>query len=371
MVFTPSLIYSSLAQTVTIEDIISWWFMPVNIGLTFLVGGVLGWIAVKILKPKPHLEGLVIAMCSTGNMGNMLLILVPAICKENGSPFGDHIICASTGLSYSSFSMALGAFFVWTYTYQIMRSSSLKYKSLKAANVAPMVPNEDLDANAKTHLLKGNQEHVAILVPTTKSTEEDTENQTIVPQVSTSKVEKGNASFWNKIYGVLHQILDVVLEPPTLGAIVGFIFGAIPWLHNLVIGDTAPLRVIQDCSKLLGDGTIPCITLILGGNLVGLRDVKLKPLIIIAVICVRYLILPVIGIGVVKAASKLGFLPADPLFHFLLLIQFTLPPAMAIGTISQLFDVGQDECSVLILWTYLVASLALTVWSTVYMWILS
>lgn len=41
--------------------------MPVNIGLTFLIGGILGWIAVKILKPKPHLEGLIIATCSSGN----------------------------------------------------------------------------------------------------------------------------------------------------------------------------------------------------------------------------------------------------------------------------------------------------------------
>lgn len=40
--------------------------MPINIGLTFLCGGILGWIAVKLIKPKPHLEGLIMAMCSTG-----------------------------------------------------------------------------------------------------------------------------------------------------------------------------------------------------------------------------------------------------------------------------------------------------------------
>lgn len=41
------------------------------------------------------------------------------------------------------------------------------------------------------------------------------------------------------------------------------------------------------------------------------------------------------------------------------------------GTMTQLFDVAQEECSVLFLWTYLVAALALTGWSMVYMWILS
>lgn len=42
--------------------------MPVNIGLTFLFGGILGWMVVKILKPERHLEGLVIATCSAGDV---------------------------------------------------------------------------------------------------------------------------------------------------------------------------------------------------------------------------------------------------------------------------------------------------------------
>lgn len=42
-----------------------------------------------------------------GNLGNILLIIVPAICTEGGSPFGEHSVCKSKGLSYSSFSMAV------------------------------------------------------------------------------------------------------------------------------------------------------------------------------------------------------------------------------------------------------------------------
>lgn len=48
--------------------------MPVNIGLTFLFGGILGWIVVKILKPKPYLEGLVIAASSSGCFLNYPLL---------------------------------------------------------------------------------------------------------------------------------------------------------------------------------------------------------------------------------------------------------------------------------------------------------
>ncbi|KAL2506168.1 Auxin efflux carrier family protein [Abeliophyllum distichum] len=65
MVFTPSLMFANLARTVTFQDIISWWFMVVNVGITFLIGGILGWIAVKLLRPKPHIGGLIISMCAS------------------------------------------------------------------------------------------------------------------------------------------------------------------------------------------------------------------------------------------------------------------------------------------------------------------
>lgn len=370
MVFTPSLMFASLAKTVTLEDIISWWFMPVNIGFTFLIGGILGWILVKILRPKPYLEGLVIATCSSGNLGNLLLIIVPAICNEDGSPFGDSSICSSVGLSYASFSMALGGFFIWTYTFHLIRGSAAKLKALQAVVEVSKAPNNDLDASQETHLLNGqDQENVAIVVASSKPAE-DTESHAIVSKES--EHGKGNVSSWTKLTGFLHQILEELLEPPTVAAILGFLFGATTFLRNLIIGSEAPLRVIQDSIKLLGDGTIPCITLILGGNLTeGLRASKIKSWIVVGVICVRYIILPAIGMWVVKAAGHLGFLPSDPLFHYVLMIQYTLPPAMNIGTMTQLFDVGQEECSVLFLWTYLVAALALTAWSTIFMWILS
>ncbi|KAL3723615.1 hypothetical protein ACJRO7_035743 [Eucalyptus globulus] len=377
MVFTPSLMFAGLARTVTFQDIISWWFMPVNIAFTFLIGGMLGWIVVKLLKPKPYLEGLVIATCASGNLGNLLLIIVPAICNEDNSPFGDKSACSSVGLSYASFSMALGGFFIWTYTYQLVRSSSVKYKELQAADDFSKQPNKDLDSNESTRLLKGenqepvDQEPVAISVHSTKSVE-DVEDQAVISQESSGKSEKESVTLWGKFIGVLHTILEELLAPPTLAAILGFIFGAISWLRKLIIGDSAPLRVIQDSIKLLGDGTIPCITLILGGNLTqGLRTSRIRPWVILGVLSVRYIISPAIGIGVVKAANGLGFLPPDPLYHYVLMVQFTLPPAMNIGTMTQLFNVGQEECSVLFLWTYLAAALALTFWSTVYMWILS
>ncbi|PIN23398.1 putative membrane protein [Handroanthus impetiginosus] len=356
-VFTPSLIFASLAETVQFKDIVSWWFMPVNIGITFLVGGALGWAAVKILRPEPYLQDLIIAMSATGNFKNILLIVIPAICKEDGSPFGNKNVCSSVGLSYVSFSMAIGALYTWTYTYHLIRNTEAKYTAMLAATRdSSKKPNKDFEADEKTILLNGEEnDHIS-----STDNGDNTKRQTV------------DAAVWSQILGVFHKIVEQLKAPPILAAIIGLTFGAVTWLRNLIIGNDAPFRVIDDSIKLLGDGTSPCITLILGGNLTqGLSKGRVKPIMVIAVICVRSIALPAVGIGVVKAASHLGFLPLDPLYQFVLMMHFSLPPSMNIGTMTQLFDVAQEECSLLLLWTYLVATVALTGWSTVFMWILS
>lgn len=43
----------------------------------------------------------------TGNLGNMPLIIIPAICNEKGSPFGDPETCEKYGLGYVALSMAV------------------------------------------------------------------------------------------------------------------------------------------------------------------------------------------------------------------------------------------------------------------------
>ncbi|KAK8446893.1 hypothetical protein SEVIR_9G559201v4 [Setaria viridis] len=102
---------------------------PVNMGIIFLIGAVLGWVSVKAFRPGEHLQGLVIACCSSGNWGTIPLMIVPAICNEEGSPFGDANTCNLLGLSYVSLSMALGNFYIWTHSYSVMKRSAKMYKA--------------------------------------------------------------------------------------------------------------------------------------------------------------------------------------------------------------------------------------------------
>ncbi|KAM5574028.1 protein PIN-LIKES 3 [Rosa sericea] len=359
-VFSPALVGTNVAQTITYDGMIKLWFMPVNILITFIVGSVLGWILIQLARPPPHLRGLILGCCAAGNLGNLLLIIIPAVCKEKGSPFGAPDVCHTYGMAYASLSMAIGAIYLWSYVYNIVRISSKR--STQDSPQSLEEPSESNQVSCTEPLLSSKAYGIV----------EDNADQYALPctiSQQDSKIEPPSKSK-NCIVRMCQMLnLKTIFAPSTTGVIVGFTIGVIPQIRKLMIGDDAPLRVIQDTTNLLGDGAIPALTLIIGGNLLkGLRGSGIQKSIVVGIIIVRYVFLPLTGILIIKGALKFGLVHSDPLYLFVLLIQYTLPPAMNIGTITQLFGAGENECSVIMLWTYVFASVSLTLWSAFFMW---
>ena len=58
--------------------------------------------------------------------------------------------------------LQLGGFFIWTYTYQLIRSSSIRLNALKAYEEDAKSPNKDLEANEKSKLLNGQVQESAV-----------------------------------------------------------------------------------------------------------------------------------------------------------------------------------------------------------------
>ncbi|TKY58417.1 transporter C5D6.04 [Spatholobus suberectus] len=368
-VFNPSLVGGNLAKTITFESVVLLWFMPVNILGTFILGSALGWILIRLTRPPKHMEGLILGCCSAGNLGNLPLIILPAICKEKGSPFGEPDVCHQYGMAYASLSMAIGAVFLWSYVYNIMRISSSR------------IQKEDSTSNG-SNILKASGEIPDNFLETLNPTKDTMDDAYTILLPDAESEEK--VSFPSKIKHRLRMIssnlnLKSMFAPSTLGAIAGFIIGVIPLVRNFIIGSDAPLHVVEDSASMLGEAAIPTVTLIMGANLLKelwaneprLKGTSTPVWSVVGIVAVRYIFLPLLGVVVVKGAIHLSLVQSDPLYQFVLLLQYALPPAMNIGTIAQLFGSGESECSVIMLWTYALASVAVTLWSTFFMWLVS
>ncbi|CAN1163056.1 Protein PIN-LIKES 3 [Linum perenne] len=348
-VLNPALMVATLSKTIDLEQLVKLWFMPVNILITFMVGSALGWMVIQLTKPPQQLRGLIIACCAAGNLGNLLMVMIPAVCIEKASPFGSHDVCQSYGLAYVSVSMAVGAVYIWTYVYNIMRASITSLPVLAGS-----------DESEKLQISISSSDGISI---NNAHDDDDDDNNSgynrssiqdpllIRPCSPTSPRQCHNSNEKNKM--------------------VGLVIAVIPPVKNILVGEDAPLRAIQDSAALLGDATIPTLTLLVGANLLrGLKGSGVKKRVIVGVVVARYVALPIVGIGVVKGALRFGLIPSsDPLYQFILLLQFTVPPAMNIGIMTQLFGAGESECSVIMLWTYVLASVSLTLWSTCFMWL--
>ncbi|XP_027364614.1 protein PIN-LIKES 3-like [Abrus precatorius] len=371
-VFTPALVCSILTKTITFRSLVMVWFMPLNILLTFIVGTALGWLFLKITKAAPDMQGLVLGCCAAGNLGNMPLIIVPAVCKESNSPFGAVDVCNKKGLAYASLSMAIGNICIWTFVYTLIRiysseSQNSNVNKVDDSTLRPMSATEtDLENHSKSSVgpvvsaenISETNDHVAQLEVecTLPGGRDRVPKKTQITKPIKTLVENLN--------------LKVLLAPATIGSILGLIIGVVPPFQTMFVGDNAPLRVVEDSVSMLGDASIPAITLLVGANLLnGLKRSGMKISLVVGIILVRYIFLPIVGVAIVKGAIHFGIVPQDPLYQFILLLQYALPPAISISTITQLFGAGETECSIVMLATYAVASVSLTLWTTFFMWL--
>ncbi|KAL4600286.1 hypothetical protein ACB092_11G187700 [Castanea dentata] len=368
-VFNPSNLFSKLADTITLESLVTLWFMPVNVLLTFIIGSALAWILIKITKAPQHLQSLIIGSCAAGNLGNLLLIILPAVCDEDNSPFGDSSVCSTDGEAYAALSMALGVVFLWTYVYAIMRLSANKATREIDTNDSTIRDNTSEETPYSEFCTE------ALLPSRGCPTTEEYTDQVEVP--STGGEGKAQVSFLEKaklhlkkLYGYID--LKKLFAPSTISAIIAFTVGIVSPIRKILIGDDAPLRAIYSSVSLIGEAAIPCMTLLIGANLLrGLKRSEVGPSIVLGIIAIRYIISPLVGIVIVKAANHFGMVGSDSLYQFTLMLQYALPPAMTVGTISQLLKTGESECSVIMLWTYVGASFSMTLWSTIFMWLVA
>ncbi|CAJ1948101.1 unnamed protein product [Sphenostylis stenocarpa] len=292
-VFSPALACSSLASTITLKSLIALWFMPFCIVVTVIVGTALGWLLVKITRVPYHLRGLVLGCCAVGNIGNLPLMVVSAICKEKSNPFGDEHSCHENGMAYASLSLALASILVWSFAYNIVRIYS----------------NKEVSSVDKVVELK--------------------ENPTLASESDPKTMSNANNSVDQ------HEIETYIL--PNDGYPIQY------------CGEEEVNAIPKDNISSYVDWS-------------GLKGEGVKFSLIFGIIVVRNIVLPVLGVATVKGAIHLGLIHHDPLYEFVLLLQFALPPAVAISTSAQLFGSGKGECSIIMLATYSFAAVSLTLW---------
>lgn len=84
-VFFPALVVTSLGTSVTADGLASWWPVPVCTLLNVFLGMILGAAVFPFVGMEPHLRPHFISCAGVGNLGNLLIVLVPSIASKSSA----------------------------------------------------------------------------------------------------------------------------------------------------------------------------------------------------------------------------------------------------------------------------------------------
>ncbi|BBH06390.1 Auxin efflux carrier family protein, partial [Prunus dulcis] len=336
----PCLIFSQLGQAITLQKMLEWWFIPVNVVLGSTSGSIIGYIVASIVRPPYPFFKFTIVQIGIGNIGNVPLVLISALCRDKSNPFGDSTTCKTDGTAYISFGQWVGAI-IYTHMYFIcwppppegtfdIEEGELPIKNPRNGKIPDQVPLLTHDENEEQHMKKRLQ----------------------------------------KLTQMIFCFTSVLLYV-WLSLILAMVLGSIPFLKKIIFTADGPLFFFTDSCIILGEAMIPCILLALGGNLVdGPGSSKLGLRTTVAIIIGRLVLVPPVGLGIVMLADKLGFLPAgDKMFRFVLLLQHTMPTSVLAGAVANLRGCGREAAAVLF-WVHIFAIFSMAGWIVLYLNIL-
>ncbi|CAN1133202.1 Protein PIN-LIKES 2 [Linum perenne] len=387
--FLPCLIFTELGESITLENMAKWWFIPVNVLISTAIGFLLGVLVVVICRPPPQLNRFTIIMTAFGNTGNLPLAIVGSVCHSKDNPFGPH--CHSRGVAYVSFSQWVAVILVYTFVYHMMEPPLEYYEIVEeeSTEIEELGPSEDVSrpllVEAEWPGMEDKEtEHskspfIARIFNSISSL-----SQSNFPDLDLS-VESSATSprsirclaeprVVRKMRVVAEQTpIRHILQPPTIASMLAIIIGTVPQLRAIVFGNDAPLSFIKDSFEILGGAMVPSVMLVLGGMLAeGPNDSTIGLRTTIGVTVARLLLLPLLGIGVVAAADKLHLLgQTDAMYRFVLFMQYTTPSAILLGAIASLRGYAVKEASALLFWQHVFALLSLSIYIVIYFKLLS
>lgn len=391
--FLPCLIFTHLGQSITLDNAAKWWFIPVNVVVSTIIGCVLGYFVAIICRPPPEFFRFTVIMTGFGNTGNLPIAILGSVCHSNGHPFGK--TCHTDGVAYVSFAQWVAVLLVYTLVYHMMEPPMEYYEIVEEGTEIEEHVSTNINDISRSLLVEAEwpgmedkeTEHCKTPFVARVFNSISSVSQSAFPDLdleegdgSMSPKDGGNGSpmsirclaeprMVRRIRVVAEQTpIRHILQPPTIASFLAILVGMIPQVKALFFGYEAPLLFITDSLDILAGAVVPCVMLVLGGILAeGPNDSKLGIRTTIGITVARLLVLPLMGIGVVALADKLDFLVhGDKMYIFVLLLQYTTPSAILLGAIASLRGYAVSEASALLFWQHVFAVFSLSVYIVVY-----
>ena len=404
-VLLPCLLFTDMALTINIKQIYSFISVALYAVLYPIIGFGLGKIVKFFCSPPEEIErGIIMSICF-GNAAFLPLTLITTVAASSAGIFAAPN-AQQTAVQYISIYVSAFSLVYWTVAPHYMNAPLVPSLPLPSSSDPSLEKEEEMTEVKDEGVYEGafdtsiSPSEFSLFLPSSPSSSDfsteminmttsevdldlDTADKQVhslaIPQkishwvISTSKRSKeGVISFLKKF-----------LSPPTVAVIFGLIVGLILPLKHLLFSLPdegkeeeggyvfVPLEFITNAMVMVGAAALPCSMIVLGVNLSSgpTRD-KINKRTIFGVTTARLFLLPLIGMGITLLLSKYHLLPDDPVLKFILMLEGATPSAMSLVIICQKNGYGEKDMATLQFWVYISSALSLTIFVSLFMYIL-
>eukprot|EP01023_Acetabularia_acetabulum_P004862 TRINITY_DN12045_c0_g1_i3.p1 TRINITY_DN12045_c0_g1~~TRINITY_DN12045_c0_g1_i3.p1 ORF type:complete len:508 (-),score=21.23 TRINITY_DN12045_c0_g1_i3:678-2135(-) len=364
-VFIPCLMIAKLGASLSLANLMNWWPAAANVALSTVVGGLLGWIAARVLRVPYNFRNHVICSCGLGNVGNIPLVFVPEVIKGSKSVFGD--VSEDLSMAYIMLGVWVAVFFLFSWGYKMLSPTPtlITLANKKQTNLAQVELSQiesgscsaseyfpGLDANTQGNQYLENcnstddmiQEHV---IPFSVQIDQNPEKHQYNKYQFDIRVQK--------IRKFIEKEVLIYVNAPIIATIISLLIGIIRPIQWALFTEGAPLQIVGSTIRSFGDATIPCMMLLLGSTVVRSPQFgQVSARTIIGVCVTRLIIVPLIGTMFLYFVIRQGWIyMPDRVLPFVMLAQWIVPTAINLESIATVHQNQHVQLSIVLFWQYL------------------
>ncbi|OBA20560.1 auxin efflux carrier [Metschnikowia bicuspidata var. bicuspidata NRRL YB-4993] len=398
--FTPCLVFTKLASSLSINKLDDILIIPVFYGLSTLIAYGCSRATSRFLKLNSPETDFVTAMAVFGNSNSLPVSLTLALSYTlpdllwDQIPDDDSDKVASRGILYLLIFQQLGQILRWSWGFNtLLRKRSAEELctdgAMEATESSSLLDPEanianDLDnlahQNAKNDdpCQTENSDRFAFGVPQEDgaSEYEELSHEDHYSEPHDRLIKRGVLSMKNSWQAFLSlppiRAISSYMNPPLYAMASSIIVASVPVLQNQFFEEgTFINNTITQSVKQLGSVSIPLILIVMGSNLAPNKDTpppsrNYKKMVFASLI--SRMILPSIVLLPIIAACvkyvKVSILD-DPIFLLVAFLLTISPPAIQLSQITQLNNIYQSEMAGVLAWGYVVLTLPTTIFIVV------
>jgi len=164
-------------------------------------------------------------------------------------------------------------------------------------------------------------------------------------------------------------IASLLASPPIIACFAGILLGAIPGVAPALFSDTSK-QIFMKTVTNLSVGAIPTLVMLLGAKLSNgfqfTNTVNLRMKDLIALVILKLIIIPLIGIGFMEIAHKILSNENDRVLEFIMYSFWNVPPSVLMISTFVMIGYYSKEIGILQFWTNSLSAITMPVMYVIY-----